>query len=263
MYHEFLVKSGDIKLYCRRQGKGVPLLLIHGACVDSNFFRDCAEELSSQFTVISYDRRGYGRSADSANENYSFSSQAEDAAQIIYAIGQSCHIIAHSAGSLIAMELAISHPDLVHRIFLYEPAVLDCLPDGHKAAAELKNIHNLIQNKKYVQAFSLFIPMLGERDERARAATEEELTHMQRNSLRFIRNEFVYWYTNKPEYETLSRSNITIGVGELSRDSHHWPIAKRLSEKLSSELMYFPGAHNCAYDLPKEFSYLVAAILKH
>lgn len=263
MYTEFFVDVDGAKLYCRRQGVGTPLLLIHGACVDSDFYLDCAQILSSQYSVISYDRRGYGRSEGLLDGDYSFATQAKDAAAIIRNIaGARCHIVAHSAGALIAMELAVSHPELIRRMFLYEPAVLDCLPKDHERYAELACVYDLIKEEKYLRAFSRFIPTLGEQDVRARASTEEELAHMQRNSMCFIHREFGHLYESKPDYEALSKVSVIVGVGELSRASHHWPIAEHLSDRLSCELIYFPGAHNCAFDLPKEFSYLTAGILK-
>ena len=66
-----MIETGDgACLYTRHIGQGQPLLLIHGAVVDSEFFTDFAEILSEKYHVITYDRRGYGYSgADSEEED--------------------------------------------------------------------------------------------------------------------------------------------------------------------------------------------------
>ena len=55
---EYQVKTAHGTLFCRREGSGPLLLLIHGVACDSEFFREASAILSKKFTVISYDRRG-------------------------------------------------------------------------------------------------------------------------------------------------------------------------------------------------------------
>ena len=72
------------RLFCRREGSGPILLLIHGVACDSEFFRETSKLLAETFTVISYDRRGYSRSIAAKGENdFSVWAHAEDAAEII------------------------------------------------------------------------------------------------------------------------------------------------------------------------------------
>ena len=81
---EYQVKTAHGTLFCRREGSGPLLLLIHGVACDSEFFREASAILSKKFTVISYDRRGYSRSIAAEGENdFSVWAHAEDAAEII------------------------------------------------------------------------------------------------------------------------------------------------------------------------------------
>ena len=81
---EYEIETAHGRLFCRREGSGPILLLIHGVACDSEFFRETSKLLAETFTVISYDRRGYSRSIATEGENdFSVWAHAEDAAEII------------------------------------------------------------------------------------------------------------------------------------------------------------------------------------
>lgn len=83
---EYEIGTAHGRLFCRREGSGPILLLIHGVACDSEFFRETLKLLAETFTVISYDRRGYSRSIAAEGENdFSVWAHAEDAAEIIRA----------------------------------------------------------------------------------------------------------------------------------------------------------------------------------
>ena len=83
---EYEMKTAHGTLFCRREGSGPTLLLIHGVACDSEFFRQASAILAEHFTVISYDRRGYSRSIPAEGENdFSAWAHADDAAQILQA----------------------------------------------------------------------------------------------------------------------------------------------------------------------------------
>ena len=50
---ECFVPSAGAQLFCRVRGAGKPLLLIHGAVCDSDFFEDAASVLASEFCSCS------------------------------------------------------------------------------------------------------------------------------------------------------------------------------------------------------------------
>ena len=83
---EYQMKTAQGTLFCRREGSGPALLLIHGVACDSEFFRQASAILAEHFTVISYDRRGYSRSIPAEGEkDFSVWAHADDAAEIIRA----------------------------------------------------------------------------------------------------------------------------------------------------------------------------------
>ena len=60
-WQEHLLHRDDgSSFFCRTVGEGQPLLLIHGAAVDSEFFYELGPHLAAHYRVISYDRSGFG-----------------------------------------------------------------------------------------------------------------------------------------------------------------------------------------------------------
>jgi pimeloyl-ACP methyl ester carboxylesterase len=70
------------------RGTGPPVLLIMGATGDGGHFDALADALADEFTVVSYDRHGNGRSpAPDGWDTTSPEEQADDAAALLDALG--------------------------------------------------------------------------------------------------------------------------------------------------------------------------------
>ena len=258
---EFWINSDESTLYCRKRGTGQPLLMIHGACTDSDFFLDTALILSQYFTVVIYDRMGSGRSMSAGFADFSVMRHAKDAALIIRHIGCPCHVIAHSAGTTVAMQLAQSYPGLVSKMLLHEPVDSEFIERESDDEHELLEINSLVSEGRVSGAILRFLERLGETDPRARKHTPEEESRSDANCIHFIQNEFIPVFQFTADASVLKDTDITIGLGELSRSTSRWDIAQKISRKLNAPLVYYPGSHNCAFDLPAEFAYLSAGVL--
>ena len=80
--------ANETELYYEVRGTGPPFLLIMGATGDGGHFDAFAELLADEFTVISYDRRGNGRSpAPTGWTTTSPEEQADDAAALLDVLG--------------------------------------------------------------------------------------------------------------------------------------------------------------------------------
>lgn len=88
-----------------------------------HIFDGIACELSRNYRVIAYDRRGCGGSSDAADGSYDLAAQAADLQAVIEHVGAPTNVLAHSAGTLVALELLRAEPHLVARAILHEPAV--------------------------------------------------------------------------------------------------------------------------------------------
>ncbi|MDN3480325.1 alpha/beta hydrolase [Arthrobacter sp. APC 3897] len=75
--------TGDINLHYQDQGTGRPVLLIHGYPLDGDSWeRQTRALLGGGYRVITYDRRGFGRSSH-PNSGYDYDTFADDLSTVI------------------------------------------------------------------------------------------------------------------------------------------------------------------------------------
>lgn len=107
-------------------GSGEPVLLIHGALM-ADGLRPLVEEdsLAGSYKLIVYHRRGVAGS-DGVSSPYTIKDQAADARALLGELGiESAHVIGHSYGAAIALQLAADALDVVHTLALLEaPSVM-------------------------------------------------------------------------------------------------------------------------------------------
>jgi pimeloyl-ACP methyl ester carboxylesterase len=98
------------------QGSGDPLVLLHGGAVDARFFEHNVGPLAEHFRVITTDLWGHGRTADREGP-YSLESFSADVAALIERVaGGSAHVLGHSIGAAVALDLTLRRPDLVRQL---------------------------------------------------------------------------------------------------------------------------------------------------
>jgi esterase len=115
-------RVNGVRLAYDERGEGAPILCIHGGGSTAAFWSDAARVLAGHGRVITYDRRGCGRSE--RPENYVSTSPAEqaaDAAALLDALGATpAIVIARSYGGEVALELALRHRGKVRALALLE-----------------------------------------------------------------------------------------------------------------------------------------------
>jgi pimeloyl-ACP methyl ester carboxylesterase len=96
------------------------VLLIHGIGLDSRCWEGVAGPLAHTHRVVAYDRRGYGRSREGTARGWH--EHAEDAATLIGELDLApATVAAWSSGGIVALDLAVHHPDIVRCLVLAEP----------------------------------------------------------------------------------------------------------------------------------------------
>jgi len=107
-------------IYCKEAGQGPPLLLIHGSGGHAGIWADTFDQLAARHRVIAYDRRGFRYSRSPAVRDYH--RHGEDAAELLQRLEAApAAVVGWSGGGLTALDLAVSHPELVARLVLVEP----------------------------------------------------------------------------------------------------------------------------------------------
>lgn len=121
-------------LYKSIQGQGEPVILLHGLFGSADNWGVVAKALAERYQVICVDLRNHGRSPHSASHTY-----ADMAADIVALCDQldlsSVHVVGHSMGGKVAMQLAAQAPERVASLVVVDMA-LRAYPDQHTALME-------------------------------------------------------------------------------------------------------------------------------
>ena len=103
-------------------GSGEAVLLIPPGPLADGFLPFLSEEsLADRYRLIQYHRRGQAGSSQ-ATPPVSYGEQAADAAGLLSHLGvDRAHVVGHSTGANIAMQLALDRPQVVQTLALLEP----------------------------------------------------------------------------------------------------------------------------------------------
>ena len=100
----------DIRLHYVEQGKGFPLLLLHGNGEDHTYFEHQMEPFSQHFRVICPDTRGHGAS-ERGNRPFTLEQFADDLKSFLERMQiKKCHLLGFSDGGNIAITFALAYP---------------------------------------------------------------------------------------------------------------------------------------------------------
>jgi pimeloyl-ACP methyl ester carboxylesterase len=112
------VRAGDLDIWTDQVGQGPDVLLIGGLGDTVESWQFQLDGLLDRYRLIAFDNRGAGRTV-MPDGPVSVEIMADDAAELLRAVDVSpAHVAGFSGGSIIAQELALRHPDLVHSLVL-------------------------------------------------------------------------------------------------------------------------------------------------
>jgi len=118
-------------LFHQDTGDGPPLFILHGLFGASGNWRTLSRNVfGTAYRTISVDLRNHGRSPHASTMSYP--EMAQDVVDLMDAldIGKA-HVLGHSMGGKVAMQLALDHPDRVDRLIVADIAPKE-YPPGHE-----------------------------------------------------------------------------------------------------------------------------------
>lgn len=247
----------SINLYSKSVGSGEAVLLIHGIMSDHENFNRIQTILGKEFKTITYDRRGYGLEFDSPYQDYSIEKQAEDAVAVMKQYTKHpVYIVGDSTGGNIAIQVAVSYPQLVKGIFLVETTVpcdnldLSCLrvwQDGVRQIAKNKDIFKII-------------PLFAKITSTKPIAQKMQLKNIKK-SIYNVRN-YVYGEMNACMDTLFSCDEIkkipcpiVMGISSEGKNLPFGIGAKKTADFFGWRVIYLPGHHNMIQEYPYEFLY--------
>jgi 3-oxoadipate enol-lactonase len=120
------LETGGAKLRWRLEGSGPAIALLHGWALDLEYWDPLATLLAPQFTLLRFDRRGFGMSPGVPDINRN----VDDLLALldVAAIGRAA-LLGMSQGARLAIHFAIAHPERSRALLLDGVPALDAEPD--------------------------------------------------------------------------------------------------------------------------------------
>lgn len=121
-YVRTFTRVGEHTIHAAEGGAGVPLLLLHGLAGSCRWWGHNFEGLGKHFRVYAPDMPGFGLSH--SRECFNLHSAADELVRWMQQIGlRRAHVVGHSMGGFVAIDLAARYPEFVNRLVLVSAAV--------------------------------------------------------------------------------------------------------------------------------------------
>lgn len=112
------IEVNALRVAFEQAGTGPPLVLVHGAVCDGRIWQPQLDALASGYSVVAWDAPGCGQSEDPP-ESFRLPEYADVLAGLIAALGlEPAHVLGHSFGGALSLELARRHPAAVATLIL-------------------------------------------------------------------------------------------------------------------------------------------------
>ena len=117
------VKIDGQPIHYKSEGKGFPIILLHGSTSSLHTWDSWAQELSQYYQVIRIDLPGFGLTGPFSNNDYSIKRYSAFLEKFITTVGlERCYLAGNSLGGEIAWNFALDYPDRVEKLILIDAA---------------------------------------------------------------------------------------------------------------------------------------------
>ena len=109
-----------MRMYYEIHGSGTPLVLIHGAASTiQTTFGNVLTSLANNYKVIAVELQAHGHTDNRDGRQITFEQDADDVAALLQQLHiESASIFGFSNGGTTALQMAIRHPKLVHKLII-------------------------------------------------------------------------------------------------------------------------------------------------
>jgi pimeloyl-ACP methyl ester carboxylesterase len=257
------------RLHCEVRGAG-PLLLVVGSPMGSHEFAPFADALATDYTVVTLDPRGHGRSTiENPDDDTTVDQRADDLLGILDALGaESADVFGSSGGAVTGLALVTHHPTRVRTLVAHEPPLLELLPDADVQRAATEDIITTFHSDGMGAAWAKFMINAGfdmtapdDDDAPAHAEMPEPSEQDLREAARFFDHELRPTTRYVPDAAALADARVVIGIGADSKHLLTYPTSVALARLLGVTPVEFPGDHGGFLEAPTEFAKLLTEVL--
>jgi pimeloyl-ACP methyl ester carboxylesterase len=247
------------RLYYEVQGTG-PVLMLVGHPMGALGFASIAPLLAEDFTVVTYDPRGFDRSPiDDPDQDADPDLLADDARRVLEAIGTlPAHVFGSSGGAVTGLALVARSPGLVRTLIAHEAPLAVLLPEAEEAPAGMQEIYDTYRDRGIPAAWGKFssftgLDMFGEGEPAdPQPASAEEMAA----SNRFFSHGLLPIALYRPDFPALEGvpARLIVACGSASKGEFPQRTAVALAERLGIRPVVFPGGHVGFITEPRAFA---------
>ena len=125
---------GDLEVSYDVHGDGPPLILLHGGGARARSFEDMVPILAKEFTVYTYDQRGFGETIRPAQPQLSSDLWRDDMLRFMDSFGlEKASVGGWSLGAGVALNFVLAHPQRVSNLILIGAGSGPGVPRGDRS----------------------------------------------------------------------------------------------------------------------------------
>jgi pimeloyl-ACP methyl ester carboxylesterase len=242
--------------------------MLIGHPMDASGFVAITPTLADDYTVVTYDPRGFGRSTiDDPDQDGEPDLLADDVRRVLEAaVGQvPAYVFGSSGGAVTGLALVARYPGHVKTLIAHEAPLALLLPEAEQARAGFHEVSDTFAEKGLGAAWEAFSTLtgltMGPQDTPAdpQPPSAEEVA----TSTRFFEHGLLPIALYQPDFPALESAptRIIVAGGTASRGEFPQRTAVALAERLGTPLMSFPGGHVGFLTEPVEFASVLTGAL--
>ena len=125
------IDVGGISCQYSAVGAGEPIVLLHCTGHSGRQWAELAAAFRTDFEVMAPDLCGYGGTAHwPGSGTFNLGVEADLISAVVEKLNRPVHLVGHSFGGAVALQLALRHPEHLRSLTLIEPAAFHLLCDG-------------------------------------------------------------------------------------------------------------------------------------
>lgn len=254
------------RLYYEVQGSG-PALILVGHPMGASGFAAIAPLMAEDYTVVTFDPRGFGRStiADT-DQDAEPDLLADDVRRVLEAVGGvPARVFGSSGGAVTGLELVTRYPGHVEILVAHEPPLALLLPEAEEARSGIHDVYETYRARGIGAAWERFSSVTGMnfRPQDGGAEPQPRSADAGSTSERFFGHGLLPITLYRPDVAKLraAPARVVVAAGTTSKGEFARRTAVALGEHLGTEVVQFPGGHTGFVSDAREFAAVLRRVL--
>lgn len=267
-----LLRVPGAALYYEVRGTGPMLLISQSGEGDAGRSKDLVDQLVTDYTVVTYDRRGLSRSAlDDPARGVTLAAHADDLHRLLAELtDEPVLMLGCSLGASIGFHLAVEHPEQVSTLVAHEPVTprllqVDERSRHERELEEIQQVHRREGLMATLQAVARVLGIDPANPDVEPGLTPQPMTPQRvRNFDFFVEHDFTAIIRDTLDTAALQRTPtriVPVAGHTTPRTVFDRKCASALADLRGTDLREFPGGHNGNTTHPRAYAAALGAVL--